>query len=95
MAHHDKGATKRKGSSCPLCKPHKNGWTNPRSLDVKRQDEKDHVDGMMQMSQVRVCPYCHGTAKMDGCGDTDCILCNPVDADGLASCEVCHGDGVI
>lgn len=31
---------KRKRRSCPLCKPHKTGWDDRRSMQEKREDGK-------------------------------------------------------
>lgn len=45
MSHHDKGKTKRKGSSCGLCKPHKRqGVDDPRRQERRaRISEREQV----------------------------------------------------
>ena len=32
---------KKKKRSCPLCKPHKAGWEDRRTMQERKQDEKD------------------------------------------------------
>ena len=44
MAHHDKGKSKRKGSSCIMCKPHKSN-SFKGSRDMQTVQEKKAREG--------------------------------------------------
>ena len=40
--------TRPRVKGCALCKPHKNGWEDRRTVQVQRQDEADRVRGEEQ-----------------------------------------------
>jgi len=54
MAHHDKGKTKRKGSTCYLCKPQKRkGWKKRGNVRDKVKTWKQEWRGWLKEKEGR------------------------------------------